>query len=283
MKIDTLSFVQHLLLSHGAKPSTANSVESGPAIFHPHAPVLVPAIIASVSDPFYKISSEALLVLESLVKVLRPLGAGSTPNKQFNIKPYTNSIYQCCFIRLKASDIDQEVKERAIACMGQIIASLGDYLSERLVDCLPIFLDRLENEITRLTAVKALTRIAGSALHIDLSPILQGALPNLASFLRKNQRALKLSTLALLDILVQNYMTTLTPQLLEPVLIELPPLISDTDLHIAQHAMVLLTSVSKNHKSVLPFVQKTSLPEVFKLAQSPLLQVKFVFKFTHMS
>jgi len=31
-------------------------------------------------------------------------------------------------IRLKAADIDQEVKERAISCMGQIICNLGDYL-----------------------------------------------------------------------------------------------------------------------------------------------------------
>ena len=124
-----------------------------------------------------------------------------------------------------------------------------------------------------MTAVKALIRIAGSELRIDLSSILAAALPNLASFLRKNQRALRLSTLALLDILVRNYTTTLTPESLKPVLIELPPLISEADLHIAQLTMDLLTSVSKYHKSVLHIVQQTSLPEVFKLAQSPLLQV----------
>ena len=107
MKIDTLSFVQHLLNNQGQLPS----------VFHPHAPVLVPAIITAVSDTFYKISSEALLVLESLVKVLRPLG---NEKMNFDFRPYTNNIYQCCFVRLKASDIDQEVKERAISCMGQI-------------------------------------------------------------------------------------------------------------------------------------------------------------------
>ena len=124
-----------------------------------------------------------------------------------------------------------------------------------------------------MTAVKALIRIAASELRTDLSSILAAALPNLASFLRKNQRALRLSTLALLDILVRNYTTKLTPESLKPVLIELPPLISEADLHIAQLTIDLLTSVSKYHKSVLPIVQQTSLPEVFKLAQSPLLQV----------
>ena len=104
MKIDTLSFIQHLLNNQGQLPS----------VFHPHAPVLVPAIITAVSDPFYKISSEALLVLESLVKVVRPLGS---EKMTFDFRPYTDNIYQCCFVRLKASDIDQEVKERAISCM----------------------------------------------------------------------------------------------------------------------------------------------------------------------
>jgi hypothetical protein len=62
---------------------------------------------------------------------------------------------------------------------------------------------RLKNEITRLTVVKALIRIASSELKIDLRPILAESLPILAGFLRKNQRALKLSSLALLDILVR--------------------------------------------------------------------------------
>lgn len=61
--------------------------------------------------------------------------------------------------RLKAADIDQEVKERAITCMGQVVASLGDYLQEQLAECMPIFVDRLRNEITRLTTVRAITLI----------------------------------------------------------------------------------------------------------------------------
>lgn len=56
--------------------------------------------------------------------------------------------------------------------MGQIIANMGDVLKIELIVCFPIFLERLRNEVTRLSAVKALTMIAASSLHIDMSPIL---------------------------------------------------------------------------------------------------------------
>ena len=139
---------------------------------------------------------------------------------------------------------------------------------------LPIFLERLKNEITRLTAVKALIRIASSELKIDLKPILNEAMPILAGFLRKNQRTLKLSSLALLDILVKNYASLITEKNLEPVLMEVQPLLNDSDLHIAQLTMNLLTSVARLHKSSVKVVQNTSFHQIFTLAQSPLLQVR---------
>lgn len=96
--------------------------------------------------------------------------ADKTTNFDYN--PYCHEFYQCTLLRLKTADIDQEVKERAIACMGQILAHLGDALHEELPICLPIFLDRLRNEITRLTTVKALICIAASPLRVDLKPIM---------------------------------------------------------------------------------------------------------------
>ena len=36
---------------------------------------------------------------------------------QFNHKPFVPELYKCTLKRLKAADIDQEVKERAISCM----------------------------------------------------------------------------------------------------------------------------------------------------------------------
>lgn len=48
--------------------------------FHAHVPALVPPVVACVGDPFYKITSEALLVTQQLIKVgVDPQGAAFQP------------------------------------------------------------------------------------------------------------------------------------------------------------------------------------------------------------
>ncbi|KAH0630206.1 hypothetical protein JD844_012933 [Phrynosoma platyrhinos] len=256
MKIDTLSFLHVVLCNHSRD------------VFHPHVKALLPPVVTCIGDPFYKITSEALLVTQQLVKVIRPLDVHCT----FDAKPYVRDLFSATLKRLKAADIDQEVKERAISCMGQIVCNLGDYLSSDLQPTLKIFLERLKNEITRLTTVKALTLIASSSLKIDLRPILAEGFPILASFLRKNQRALKLSTLTALDILIKNYSDSLKPAMIECVLMELPDLISENDMHVSQVAITFLTTLAKVYPSSLSKISGTVLSELFQLVYSPLMQ-----------
>ncbi|KAF1532062.1 Cullin-associated NEDD8-dissociated protein 1, partial [Eudyptes sclateri] len=256
MRIDTLSFLHVLLCNHQ------------PEVFHPHIKSLLPPVVTCIGDPFYKITSEALLVTQQLVKVIRPLDKSCT----FDAKPYVKDLFPGTLKRLKAADIDQEVKERAISCMGQIICNLGDHLSTDLQPTLKIFLERLKNEITRLTTVKVLTLIASSPLKINLRPILGEGFPILASFLRKNQRALKLSTLTALDILVKNYSDSLQPAMIESVLTELPALITENDMHVSQVAVMFLTTLAKVYPSCISKISSSVLAEIFQLVHSPLLQ-----------
>ena len=153
--------------------------------------------------------------------------------------------------------VKQFMGNLTIHCMGQIVAHLGDSVQQEFASCFPIFLERLNTEITRLTAV--------NPPHIDLRCIFSEGMPVLPSFLRKNQRALKLSTLLLLDTMVTNYSTSLALDTLSPVLTVMPPLVSKIDLHIAQLTLNLLTSISVNRR------QTTVLSEVLMLAESPLL------------
>ena len=67
-------------------------------VFHPQAATLVPAIISALSNSFYKINSEALVVLHLLGQF--------TNHIYFNL--CTNNIYEYCFVRLKVrpGDVD---------------------------------------------------------------------------------------------------------------------------------------------------------------------------------
>lgn len=256
MKIDTLNFLTVLISQHSAP------------VLHPHIGAIIPAVISAVDDTFYKITSEALLVLLLIVKTIRPL---DTPC-EFNFRPFVVDIYASALKRLRAADIDQEVKERAITCMGNIIACMGDALVDRLPECMPIFVDRLRNEITRLTAVRAITQIARSSLKIDITFILNDCIPLLAGFLRKNHRDLRLATLYCLDALFQGYTSAMTGPLYKAVMEEIPTLISDNDLHISQLVLTLLCTVMNVSPASIIEVRSYVLSNVFGLVMSSLLQ-----------
>ncbi|XP_034021823.1 cullin-associated NEDD8-dissociated protein 2 [Thalassophryne amazonica] len=259
MRIDALSFFHVLLRSHP------------PQAFQPHMQVLLPPVVACVEDTFYKITSEALLVIQQLVRVMRPLEHTTTVG-QFDPKSFVREVFSVTLKRLKATDIDQEVKERAITCMGHMVSHLGDLLGAELQGVLVIFLERLKNEITRLTAVKTITLVAASPLKINLSSILSETLAVLGSFLRKNQRALKLSSLACLTALVSHHSASLKPVTLEPVLSELPALVDESDMHVSQVSITLMTCLAKACPSSLAKISSSVLPRIFTLVHSPLLQ-----------
>lgn len=94
----------------------------------------------------------------------------------------------------------------------------------------------------------------------------------MASFLRKNQRTLKLNTLHLLDTLVKNYGESIGTEAITIVLNEVTPLINESDLHISQLTLSLLTSLTKSYQAFLPVIPQLILPETLVLVKSPLLQ-----------
>ncbi|XP_037658282.1 cullin-associated NEDD8-dissociated protein 2 isoform X1 [Choloepus didactylus] len=255
IRMDALAFLQGLL---GTEPAEA---------FHLHLPTLLPPVMACVADPFYKIAAEALLVLQELVRALWPLGQP----RALDPEPYVGEMSAATLARLRATDLDQEVKERAISCTGHLVGHLGDRLGDDLQPTLLLLLDRLRNEITRLPTVKALTLVAASPLQLNLQPILAEALPVLASFLRKNQRALRLATLAALDALAQSQGLSLPPPAIRAVLAELPALLSESDMHVAQLAVDFLATVTQAQPASLAEVSGPVLAELLRLLRSPLL------------
>lgn len=101
--------------------------------------------------------------------------------------------------------------------------------------------------------------------------ILNDSTPLIASFLRKNQRTLKLASINCLLEIYRNYSKFFTvEQLKSCVIVELPPLITENDLHITQVTLKLLTLICNTHGSQL--IAANILQQVLHLIQSPLMQ-----------
>ncbi|KAL4655065.1 hypothetical protein ACB092_01G424200 [Castanea dentata] len=214
-----------------------------PPVFHPHIKALSGPVLSAVGERYYKVTAEALKVCGELVRVVRP-------------------------------DIE-EVKECAISCMGRVVATFGDNLSTELPACLPVLVDRMGNEITRLTAVKAFAVIAASPLQIDLSCVLEHVIAELTAFLRKANRALRQATLGTLNSLIVAYGDKIGPSAYEIIIVELSSLISDSDLHMTALALELCCTLMDDRRSspsVGLAVRNKVLPQALTLIKSSLLQ-----------
>uniref|UniRef100_A0A803NAM7 TATA-binding protein interacting (TIP20) domain-containing protein n=1 Tax=Chenopodium quinoa TaxID=63459 RepID=A0A803NAM7_CHEQI len=259
LKIEALVFTRLVLASHS------------PLVFHPHIKALSGPVLSSVGERYYKVTAEALRVCGELVRVLRP----SIEVSGFDFKPFVHPIYNAIMTRLTNQDQDQEVKECAITCMGLVISTFGDNLTAELPACLPVLVDRMGNEITRLTAVKAFAVIAASPLRIDLSCVLENVIVELTAFLRKANRALRQATLGTLNSLIVAYGDKITSSAYGVIIVELSTLISDSDLHMTALALELcctLMTDRRSNPSVGLTVRDRVLPPALTLVKSSLLQ-----------
>eukprot|EP01090_Pellita_catalonica_P023354 TRINITY_DN955_c0_g1_i2.p1 TRINITY_DN955_c0_g1~~TRINITY_DN955_c0_g1_i2.p1 ORF type:complete len:1220 (+),score=270.34 TRINITY_DN955_c0_g1_i2:48-3707(+) len=256
LKIEVLSFLSLVIATHSA------------AAFQPHVAALSDPILSAVSQNYYKISAAALRVCRGLITVIRPHGESS-----FDFKPYPMKIYEAIFKKYEAQDIDQEVKDAAIACVGALIAHMGDSLPEdKLQEALTILLDRIKNEITRLTSVNVLIEIAVSPLNVDVKSILADAVSELADYLRQTNRQLKQACLKALDTVTRSYGKGISSKLYQKVLKEASALIGETDLHMSYLSLRLTAAVVKAEKKSLKVVQSQVYPRMLTLVQSSLLQ-----------
>lgn len=272
LKIDVLDFLRILFVTHQ------------PEVFHKYLNRLVPPVNSAARDKFYKITSEALVVAVELVKVIRPILYDSeskrhqiTPLASPEMAKYLQTIYDTTIDRLKTGDIDLEVKERSIVALGVLLSQTGDVLPNDQIQSvvLPLFVDRLKNELTRLTTVRVIKSVAESPLLedpstakvIDLTPILPETMPELSSNLRKSHRQLRVATLQCLETIIRRYGKQLSPEVYPTILSEVRSLLSDSDLHILPLAMTVICAVIYNgpNAQVLPIVRQDILPQIVRL------------------
>lgn len=141
-----------------------------------------------------------------------------------------------------------------------------------ILQVLSILLDRLKNEITRLTAVRAFGTIARTPLPLDFTGILPQALAELTSFLRKANRQLRLAALSALTALIARDGPRADPAALEATVAETAALVNDGDLAVAAAALRLVETVVKEQTRAVGAVCDKLLEPAVALVGSPLLQ-----------
>ena len=130
---------------------------------------------------------------------------------------------------MRVSDLDQEVKDSAILCVGMLLSKEAYNQAEQTI-AIQVLIDRMTNEMTRLSAVKALqTAMNNPAIASVIPVMIIPEVSTISSFLRKNQRQLRVTSLNLSVTLIRNGLKKC-----EDILIELPQLINDQDLHVSQ-------------------------------------------------
>lgn len=247
MRIETLELISAICDTHSSK------------VIAPYVGDIVPSIIVAIRDKNYKVSGEALLAIESVIKVLTPpRSAGSEQQRRLNL----GSIYDVVLNRAVATDADLEVRQRAIHALGILLARTSGSSNSKLLavdkrtKALEVLQDRLKNETTRVSAVKAIDLVAASAVdQSDLqSTWVRDVTLELGAQLRKADRRLRGTSLAALRSLVANSVALAK---LDDVTIHslsgmLLPLINAHDLNLLGLTLFILGKLIKtNPKKVV--------------------------------
>lgn len=265
LKLDALCLVRIMLSCRKHDPAHIKNAM---------LPILLPEICKCVNEDWYKVIAEALRVLMEVPNLV----VGSASKTEMD--EVANSLYNAIEPRLAEHDLDQEIKECALSASASVLSMLNASLStEQKNRIFELLLERLKNETTRVAAIRCLSKIGDAAQSnddLDLSPIMNEALSQLALLLRQQSRGLKQTSLECLDTMVlclgADGDVEMDDGLFDSVLKDLGDIISDTDLHICHLSLSASNSILKARPSTGTLVESHVLPAALALSKSALLQ-----------
>ena len=215
-------------------------------IIAPYLGKLVPEVVAAATERTFKVSSQALSTVESLVKVLTPPRSAS---HQQQYRSYIGDLYNAILDRATATDADLEVRQRAIHALGVLLARTPGNVkllpSTSRTKGLSVLLDRMRNETTRLIAAQAIDITAASITEKDDVQKLwvRNVVLELAGQFRKSDRTLKGASLVTLRNMLSNraVVSCLDAETTYALSAMLLPVINPTDLNTLGLALIITT------------------------------------------
>ena len=218
---------------------------------------------ACINHSYFKLIAEGLNVTTKLAAALE--GAGDVPG----LGPCVAKLYDAAFAKLKMQDIDQNVKDSAMLCVGALLSKFGNLLDGKVEECLPVIVERMNNNVTRLTAVLTFKDIVSSPLGLDVGDVLDQAAGLLGQFLRQADLELRVATLATLMAVLD---TEQPVPGIDDLIAKAVPLIDEKDLLVAASAFGFFNRCLQTQPKLGAKICKAVLPGALKLIVSPLLQ-----------
>ena len=182
-------------------------------------------------------------------------------------------LYDAVQAQLIETDVDAEVKEAALACMATLLSLHHQHLPPSALSAtLPIFHQRLSNEVTRLSALRAITRLTLSP-SLPLTPILPATLSSLLSFLRKDNAVLRQETLTTLLALCRTQAARAESMRAAwtTVVRDVEGMIDERDVYLSTLVMDTIRETLSFHTAAIDADDRL-IVRLMQLLQSPLLQ-----------
>lgn len=228
------------------------------SLLQPYLTKIVAGVIDAVQDRFYKISSEAIRTVEELVKAITP---PRSRNAGSRYKAELEKLFDVVVERSSAQDADAEVRQRAIHAIGVLISRTSSVEGSTLLSddkrraALDILQERLKNETTRLSAVRAVDNVAAHAITVgqfDEAWTRNVAL-ELSAQLRKSNRALRGSSIVALKHLIVSNATKgqFDSATIEGIVAALLPAITNSDTHLLGPTLLILAHVVPDYSQLV--------------------------------
>ncbi|KAK9456002.1 armadillo-type protein [Dipodascopsis uninucleata] len=204
-----------------------------------YIPTLSNILLSSIDDKFYKISSEALLVTYDFILML------TSPAYEPSVSTYIRSLHSAIVSKVTASDADLDVRERAITCLGlMLIRAINAFSSAEVTADTNLILDRLRNETTRLASIRCINDIGISEGQSFVSDEwVVSVISELATLLRKSNRALRLSAVGALKSVTDKFANQVDVQTSKAIVQVFRGIMSEDDLQMLGPALSILNNL----------------------------------------
>jgi len=241
-----------------------------PQVYQQLSTNIFPILLEAVqSGSYYTIIASSLRTLGACLEPLRP--DTLPPSKNIDI---VIPLFEIIKQRLESTDIDQEVKERGLECLGQLLARVGDLpqCQEHIVKCLPPFVDRMRNEVTRATAIRAMKMVCESRLQVPIEPIIPTVIQYLCEYLLMNARSFRQLCLDCLVSLARKYGYTIDNNSHQLIIQSVVNYIADDDLYLTDLSIQIFINCFQVRFPDDQVLDNIVFAHILEIVRSPLLQ-----------